>query len=332
MGWRGLLRDLQAASRRAEREAHRNRRALEQQQRQYDRMQLAERVRYAVRLYENQIELVSSVHKECGAEWDWCAVRSAPPPAPPERGDRHEREARGALAAYSPSVWDRLFRRVEAKRAALQDAVAEARRRDKQDYKVAVEEYQEAKADWEDSRRQAERILSGDSSAYAEAIRETSPFRDIAALGSAITFTFPASAVIQAELRVNGEKVIPPEIVSQLKTGKLSAKPMPKARFYEIYQDYVCGCALRVARELFALLPVKMVIVTALGEVLNSQTGHLEQKAVLSVAVLRDTARRIQWETIDPSDTMRNFVHRMCFKKGKGLFPVEPIRLSEVRP
>lgn len=161
-------------------------------------------------------------------------------------------------------------------------------------------------------------------------IQETSPFRDIDVLGSSIGFRFPNPAVIQAELHVNSEKVIPSEIKSQLTTGELCVKPMPKARFNEIYQDYVCGCVLRVARELFAPLPVKMMVVTAFGEILNTQTGHLEEKAVLSVAVPRDFVSQIQWETVDPSDAMENFVHRMCFKKFKGLVAVEPIELSEV--
>ena len=40
---------------------------------------------------------------------------------------------------------------------------------------------------------------------------------------------------------------------------------MPKGRFHEIYQDYLCGCLLRVAREVFALFPVDTVLVTAVS-------------------------------------------------------------------
>lgn len=275
--------------------------------------------------------MLVSVHKECGAEWDWHAIHSAQPPVAPARGDDHELSACRVLARYSPSIWDRLFGRSEAKRAALEEAIEDARCRDKQKYRKAVDEYQAAKTDWENSRLFAARVLKGDLAAYKEAIRETSPFQDMAVLGSSIEVLFPNSAVILAELHVNGEKVIPSEITSQMKTGKLSVKPMPKVRFYEIYQDYVCGCVLRVARELFALLPVKMVIVTALGEILNTQTGHLDETPVLSVAVPRDTVRRIQWESVDPSDAMANFVHRMCFKKAKGLFAIEAIQLSEIQ-
>src|SRR5690242_15813161 len=127
MGWRGILRDLQAASRRTERAAYRRRRALERQQQQYDRMQEVERAGHVVELYENLVELLISVHKECGTEWDWNAIRSTPPPAVPSRTDDHERGARLALARYRPSILDRLFGRTEAKLASLEEAVEQAR-------------------------------------------------------------------------------------------------------------------------------------------------------------------------------------------------------------
>ncbi len=196
MGWRGILRNIQAASRRAERQAHRRQRALAQQQLQHAQMQYSERVRHEVELYENQIELLTSVHKECGSEWGWHAIQSARPPAAPSREDHHERGARRALARYTPSIWDRLFGRTEAKRQTLQDAIDQARHRDKHDYEQAVEEYQAARADWQNSREFAARMLKGDFGAYTEAIRETNPFRDLAILGSSIKFSVLNAAAI----------------------------------------------------------------------------------------------------------------------------------------
>jgi hypothetical protein len=331
MGWRGVLRDLQASSRRMERDAYRQRRALEKQHQQLERMEEVQRAAYEVELHENLIELLVSVHKECGAEWDWNAVWTAPPPAVPQRLEDNERDARDALDDYSPGMMDRLLGRVDSKRAELEAGVEDARQLDKENFRAAVDEYKTAKADWESSRKFAARILKGDLEAYKEAMRETNPFGELAVVGSSIEFVFPNAEIIQADVHVNGDRVIPSEIKSQSKAGKLSIKAMPKGRSNEIYQAYVCGCVFRVARELFALLPVKMVIVNALGRILNTQTGHLEEKAVLSVAVPRDTIGRIRWESIDPADAMSNFVHRMCFKKSKGLFAVEPIQMSELR-
>ena len=93
---------------------------------------------------------------------------------------------------------------------------------------------------------------------------------------------------------------------------------MPKSRFFELYQDYVCGAALRVGRELLALLPVDMVLAHGTSEVLNSVTGHIEEATILSVAMPRATMDRLNLSALDPSDSMTNFVHHMDFKKTKG--------------
>ncbi|MBO2642184.1 hypothetical protein [Shewanella algae] len=100
---------------------------------------------------------------------------------------------------------------------------------------------------------------------------------------------------------------------------------MPKGKFNEIYQDYVCSCVLRVGNELFSAIPDNLVIVTAVDELLNSQTGHLEDAPILSVAVSRSTIERLNLEAIDPSDSMDNFKHNMSFKKTKGFERVERI-------
>ena len=92
-----------------------------------------------------------------------------------------------------------------------------------------------------------------------------------------------------------------------------------------MYQDYVCGCALRVAREIFALLPSMMVIVTTTSDVLNTSTGHLEVQPVLSVAMPRVTLEGLNFDSLDPSDSLNNFVHNMRFLKTKGFRVVDKI-------
>lgn len=330
MGWRGLLRDMQARSRRNERNAHRQRRALEKERAGLVKLHAEAVARYDVAVYENQIELLTSVHKECGESWDWSSILNSEAPEKPRPTNAQEAAAAKEFEQFSPSVWDRLFQKAEKKREALRVAVEVAKRRDKEDLQRALKTHAEAVADWENSRQFAELILKGDLQAYRDAIHETSPFRDIDVLGSVLKFSLPNAAIIKATVHVNGPAVIPSEVKSLLKSGKLSTKPMPSTRFAELYQDYVCGCALRIARELMALLPLRMVIVTALGEVLDAKTGFQSEKPILSVAVPRETLTKIRWETVDPSDAMSNFVHRMCFKKGKGMFAVEPIELTEL--
>jgi hypothetical protein len=105
----------------------------------------------------------------------------------------------------------------------------------------------------------------------------------------------------------------------------LSIKELPTGRRNEIYQDYVCSAVLRVGRELFALLPIEQVIVNANSDLLNSATGRIESQTILSVLLVRQTMAKINFDSIDPSDSMKNFKCSMNFKKGQGMYPVAPL-------
>ena len=269
--------------------------------------------------------MLRSIHKECGPVWDWRAFYSSSAPVPPARAHTREQPAEQALQSFEPSFWDKLFRRVESKRKALSEAVKQAQDQDANEYLAALTENQKEHAEWQEKREIASRILAGDMKAFKEVIEEIGPFSEISDLGSGVGFRFENTSIIDITLTVNGHDVIPNETMSQLQSGKLSTKKMPQGQFYELYQDYICGCVLRAAREIFALLPFETAIVTAVGDVVNTQTGHLEEKPLLSVAIPRSTLKKLDLNSIDPSDSMKNFLHRMEFKKNKGFLVVDRI-------
>ncbi|ADR37375.1 hypothetical protein Ocepr_1923 [Oceanithermus profundus DSM 14977] len=332
MGWKGTLRAIAAAQRRMERESKRRQRELERERKQVERIQELEQAAYDVQVFENYIEVLTSVHKDCGEEWDWAEISATAPPEKPVRQDVFQEEALNRLEAYRPSVMDRVLQRAEGKRRKLVKAVEAGKSKDEDLYLKALKEYERNYADWEATHSLAVRILSGDREAYVEAISRINPFREISELGSSVEFHAVDSKVLEATIYVNGEEVVPTEAKALLRSGKLSVKKMPKTKFYELYQDYVCGAVLRVSRESFALLPIQMVIVTAVSEILNSKTGYLENRPILSVAIPRKTLERLNFAALDPSDAMDNFLHRMKFQKTKGFLPVERILPSEIEP
>lgn len=189
-------------------------------------------------------------------------------------------------------------------------------------FQAQFEEWKAQHSDWSDERDIALRILDGDRQAKLDAIEAFESFEEISHLGSSIQMIVHEGGVLEAKLAIHGSHVIPTEIKSLLKSGKLSTKAMPAGRFNELHQDYVCSCALRVGRELLAILPDDLVIVTAMDNVLNSSTGHMEDLPILSVAFSRATVEGLNLEAIDPSDAMKNFVHNMSFKKGAGFSAV----------
>ena len=67
----------------------------------------------------------------------------------------------------------------------------------------------------------------------------------------------------------------------------------------------------------------------AISNILNSTTGHLEDQPILSVIFIPETIKKLNLGTIDPSDSMQNFVHNMKFNKTKGFNPVPKVELKK---
>lgn len=325
MGWKGTVRSIGAAVRAAERDAKKRQRELERQQNQYEKMQELEQAAYQVEVYENHIDVIQSIHKECSPPIDWNKIALSKQPIEPQRSNDNESEARQSLKSYKPGFIDRLLKREEKKRSFLSQEIDEAIKKDEFNYKSSVSKWKKDTAEWRESIAIAKALLDGKAEAKIEAIKNLQPFTEISNLGSSLSISVHDNGILEATINVHGTEIVPSETKSLLKSGKLSVKNMPKGTFNEIYQDYVCSCVLRVGNELFSAIPDNLVIVTAVDELLNSQTGHLEEAPILSVAVSRSTIERLNLEAIDPSDSMNNFKHHMSFKKTKGFERVERI-------
>jgi hypothetical protein len=278
-----------------------------------------------VEQYENRIERITSVHRDCGKDWHWDRIATSPEPTAPPPTHHHEAAAQHVLDRFEPSWLDKLLRRVQKKRAGLVAGVSAGRATDAEANAQAQRTFADQHTDWAEMRDLAIRILAMDPAAFRDALEELNPFGELADLGSRISLAFRDDGVATASLVVNGESVIPAEVKSLLQSGKLSLKKMPQARFHELYQDYVAGATLRIARELLALLPIHTVYVTAAGNMLDPSSGHLKDQSILSLVVPRQTLETLRFEALDPSEALRNFNHRMDFKKTKGFASIEPL-------
>src|SRR3954463_1625727 len=109
MGWRGAIRAVQAAERRAQRDAQRRFKELQRRAKEHAKLSALEQARLEVETYENHIDVLLSVHKEQGELWDWNQVFNTPPPLEPSRNDRHQTEVETRRAAYVPGFFDKLF-------------------------------------------------------------------------------------------------------------------------------------------------------------------------------------------------------------------------------
>jgi hypothetical protein len=317
MGYKASIRAMDAAQRRQQRDSQRRLRDLERQAKEQAKLSAIEQARLEVETFEGQLEVLVSVHKEQGEGWDWTSLAAALPPPSPQRNARHEQKAK-QRAMVSPSH----------QRGTSQDLIEQARFQDEQEFQQLTQAYSEQMTEWEKLRTLARRILAGENKAYTEALVELNPFAEMSDLGSAIHFTVHNTKLAECVLKVNGKQAIPAEAKTLTSSGKVSIKPMPKGRFHEIYQDYLCGCVLRVAREVFALLPVDALLVTALVDLLDPRTGQMTGQPVLSVFLPRALVARLDLDKLDASDAMENFKHRGDFKtsrKSEAFQPITPL-------
>jgi hypothetical protein len=322
MSWTRTLRQIEAAQRKEQREAQRRQKALERKIKELEKLSELDQAKLEVEAYENQLEVLLSIHKEQGPVWEWRSLAASLPPPYPRRLGTREFEAKQTAMVAAPHLKEGLLK-----------AVADACASDEHDYQEAVRLYAAQLVEHKNTARLAHRIVSGDVKAYAEAIGELSPFAEISQLGSAVRFTIHTPKLIECGLKVNGSQVIPAETKSLTAAGKLTVKTTPRARFHEVYQDYVCGCVLRVAREIFALLPVEVVLVTATVDATNAATGQTAEQPVMSVVIPRPALARLDFDRLDPSDTVETFFHRGDFKatrKSEAFLPIVPLNPADL--
>lgn len=317
MGWRATIRAIEAAERRAQREEQRRFRELQRLSKEHAKLTALEQARLEVDTYENQLEVLLSIHKEQGEEWDWLAVSQSAPPPEPVRTNRHEADVEARQVLYVPGFFARLFGKAKKQEAAFGAQIPVARARDDADFQDASVQYQRDCESWQKERQLAQDVLAGSHDAYEQVLRELTPFTELSNLGSALSFRIHSPKLLEVLVKVNGQQAIPSEVKSLTATGKVSTKAMPRARFHEIYQDYVCGCVLRVGREAFAVLPIETILVTASADLFDSRTGCTSEQPILSVVLRRTPMRSLNFNRLDPSDAIENFLHRGDFKTSR---------------
>ena len=172
-------------------------------------------------------------------------------------------------------------------------------------------------------------MLARDARAYPTVLQLSGAFDELTTFQVQVALTATEPDAIAFTCSIMDDQMVPREEVKLTASGKLSTKELPAGRYWALYQDHVCSAAIRVAREAFAVLPVSRVVVNIGPVRLNSSTGHREPVNFLAVHFARESFGRINLANIDPSDSMKNFHHRMKFKKTTGFEPVAPITLDE---
>ena len=150
-------------------------------------------------------------------------------------------------------------------------------------------------------------VLNGDIDTYLRLIYEVNPLDDLLEYGSNFEFGTDNPDYIEVEFTVNTD------VLTQARHS------LSRREYNDLLQDFICSLSIRIARDMFALLPINHTIVHA---VMDNQT-------VLSVDFDRERLSGVKFGYVDPSDTIKKFNHHMDFSLERGCFEVEKITFRE---
>lgn len=331
MGWKGALRSYGAYQRAQLRSERREMREAQRAAREELAQKKQELTEQLVGRYEQQLRLLSTVHHDCGPTIDWQEVAREPAPPVPAPLSGKTSAALAAIAEYSPGIVAKLFGGAKKERAMLEQRLEDAKLVDASDTRDAITLHAVTCREHEEARAVANAVLRGEVARFVEALAGVDAFDELEEVAMSVIATAPRGDIVLVDIVLPAsDVVVPDEQHSITQRGKLSSKAMTKTRKNEVYQDYVCGAALRACREVFAALPVRWACATVRTKVLNQATGHIDDAPVLSVMAPRRTAEQLKYESLDPSEAMTNFLHRMGFKKTTGMSAIVALTVNDV--
>ncbi|GAB6990794.1 hypothetical protein [Paenibacillus pini] len=291
-----------------------------QNRRKKERVQLMEDEWAAeeVEWYDNQLEWIRTIHQTCGDTLSWERIRESDPPVRNGVLGRKEAIAAQLYAEYRPNTIQKLLKQDMQTRQAIEEHINLAREEDERDY-----------AAWERFSAFASEVIDGNYSAYLKVIEYLAPLDDLNILGSALEYNVINASVLEVEMDVNSNQVIPKEAKTQHETGIVTSKPLSKKEFFSLKRDYVYGAVLRIAREMFALLPLEVVLIHATDTKMNKLTGQEEYVTLLSAKFDRESLSKvdIEFQSTELIELFKHTPHHVNFNDELGFIPVEKLSI-----
>lgn len=277
----------------------------------------------AISNYDNYIKSLLSIHKEFSETLSWEQFIGTPEPKLPERQSLNQDIAEQEYKAYIPTVLDKMLFQCKNKKNELIKNAEQAKRYDDLIYNAALKEFRNEHRNWTKAQLFTKGIRNGDLKAYQHAIQFFNPFQSIVKLGAKLECEFFSEYII-AHMNLHPEEMIPDYIVSQASTGKILKQEMPIFNFNEICHQHVCSCSLRIAREIFTLLPVQSVFVKTYAAPEKPEERY-EERVMLTVKFGRAEFLELNLKTGHAADYIAKFPHNIDFSTTGGFSLAKPL-------
>lgn len=139
---------------------------------------------------------------------------------------------------------------------------------------------------WRFLKNISRKVLSGDIDAYLETIEKMRPVDDLLDYGSDFEFGTDNANCMEVEFRINAHNMLP------------SISVVGATAYEQLFEEYVCASSIRVARDMFALLPVKYVIIYA-------KNGN---EMILQAKIDKNEVEKIDFSEENPAKIIQKFL------------------------
>jgi hypothetical protein len=230
-----------------------------------------------------ELEALATLHRDATPTLDWRELAATPPPIMPTVDQRRSNEARRRLQAYQPAALA-----LTDKRAVLEAELERLLGVEESERAGMMDEWRATMASWSALCSLTGRVLCGDLDAYREVLAESGCLDEVHELID------PGS--LRIELTSNAadvELVVDVSRIDALTFGSADDDLSLGGARAKAVRAFIAAAPLRVARELFGVLPLATVRVeiAVLDGASPRHDGHARE-----VSLTRDAVDAIDWQ------------------------------------
>lgn len=264
-----------------------------------------------------------TVHNRLEKRIEWQTFSHDPPPDEPASVSWRQDAARARLLSYSPSFLDIILRRSGRRRAGLERGLTKAAARDMAEYQDERKAWSARVAVWERHGDLVRRVIAGDVEAWLQVLHQQSGLSRRDLFGAMVSYR-EAQGRLHVVVSLQPDDLLPAFERRLIAAGRYAPEKIPDESSDMLHRQHVASVALKVAGDVFQILPAEEVYLTCLTGLLNMSAGRQEAMPILSVQFNRDMFRNLNLRK-PALHLIDNFRHVKDFRETGGFGPVKPL-------
>lgn len=169
-----------------------------------------------------------------------------------------------------------------------------------------------------------EKLRSGDDGTLMKVIKSQQTLTRIHKLARGLGFSVE-NGLVHAILALHNRSIVPDFHLKYMPSGKLTEVKMPREKSMKLYRAYASSAVLKVASDLFRLVPAGNIVVTAIAPCNVADSEYDEEWPVLSANLMRKPIMEMDMPNAEPIAVIQAFQHSERFHPTHGFGRVVPL-------